>query len=52
MAHKSRYETGWDKLKEIDGEAGEEVLYSFNKQSFVIGKFIIEYSPVLRTGTP
>jgi 4-carboxymuconolactone decarboxylase len=54
MAQKSRYETGWEKLKEIDGEAGEKVLDSLNTISPDLGKFIIEYSfgdIYSRTGT-
>jgi 4-carboxymuconolactone decarboxylase len=54
MPQKSRYEIGWEKLKEIDGEAGEKVLDSLNSISPDLGKFIIEYSfgdIYSRTGT-
>jgi len=42
--HSERYEIGWEKLKEIDGEAGEKVINSLKDISPDLGKFIIEYS--------
>jgi len=39
-----RYQIGWEKLKEIDGEAGEKVIESLKDISPDLGKFIIEYS--------
>jgi len=39
-----RYQTGWQKLREIDGEAGEKVVNSLKDISPDLGKFIIEYS--------
>ena len=44
MEHSSRYEQGWQKLKEIDGEAGEQVINGLKDISPDLGKFIIEYS--------
>ena len=41
---KTRYETGWDKLKEIDGEAGEKVINGLKDISPDLGKYIIEYA--------
>jgi len=40
----NRYNVGWEKLKEIDGEAGEKVIESLKDISPDLGKFIIEYS--------
>jgi 4-carboxymuconolactone decarboxylase len=39
-----RFKQGWDKLKEIDGEAGEKVINSLKDISPDLGKFIIEYA--------
>lgn len=39
-----RYRQGWEKLKEIDGEAGEKVISSLEDISPELGKFIIEYA--------
>lgn len=39
-----RYKIGWNKLKEIDGEAGEKVINSLKDISPDLGKFIIEYA--------
>jgi len=48
MAHAQtvspRYQTGWEKLKEIDGEAGEKVISSLQDISPDLGRYIIEYS--------
>ncbi|KAF5273538.1 hypothetical protein FQR65_LT17152 [Abscondita terminalis] len=40
----SRYERGWEKLKEIDGEAGEKVIQSLKDVSPDLGTYIIEYA--------
>lgn len=39
-----RYQCGWEKLKEIDGEAGEAVLESLKDIAPDLGKYIIEFS--------
>ncbi len=39
-----RYQKGWDKLKEVDGNAGEVVLESLNDIAPDLGRFIIEYA--------
>ena len=39
-----RYQKGWDKLKEVDGAAGEAVLESLNDIAPDLGRFIIEYA--------
>jgi len=39
-----RYQIGWEKLKEIDGEAGEKVINSLKDISPDLGRYIIEYS--------
>ncbi len=39
-----RFNAGWEKLKEIDGEAGEKVIESLKEISPDLGKFIIEYA--------
>lgn len=39
-----RFITGWNKLKEIDGEAGEKVIKSLSDISPELGTFIIEYA--------
>lgn len=39
-----RYKAGWEKLKEIDGEAGEKVISSLQDISPELAKYIIEYS--------
>ena len=44
MKHSDRYQQGWKKLKEIDGEAGEKVINGLKDISPDLGKFIIEYS--------
>ncbi len=40
----NRYERGWEKLKEIDGEAGEKVINSLKDISSDLGTYIIEYA--------
>lgn len=44
MKQSERYQLGWEKLKEIDGEAGEKVINSLKDIFPDLGKFIIEYS--------
>ncbi|MDR7210292.1 carboxymuconolactone decarboxylase family protein [Flavobacterium piscis] len=39
-----RFKTGWEKLKEIDGEAGEKVIEGLKDISPDLGIFIIEYA--------
>lgn len=39
-----RFKIGWEKLKEIDGDAGERVIESLQDISPDLGKFIIEYA--------
>lgn len=39
-----RYERGWEKLKEIDGEAGERVIESLKDISPDLGRYTIEFS--------
>lgn len=40
----NRYEKGWNKLKEIDGESGEHVIESLKDLSPDLGRYIIEYA--------
>jgi 4-carboxymuconolactone decarboxylase len=44
MSNSDRFNKGFEKLKEIDGEAGEKVLESLKDICPDLGKFIIEYS--------
>lgn len=44
MEQSERYQRGWYKLKEIDGEAGEKVISSLKDISPDLGKYIIEYA--------
>lgn len=39
-----KYKKGWNKLKEIDGEAGEQVVNGLKDVSPELSRFIIEYS--------
>ncbi len=39
----NRYERGWEKLKEIDGEAGEQVIESLKDIAPDLGRYIIEF---------
>ena len=39
-----RYKRGWEKLKEIDGEAGERVIESLKDISPDLGRYTIEFS--------
>jgi len=43
MGQSDRYKAGWEKLKEIDGEAGEKVFNSLKDISPELGTYIIEY---------
>ena len=40
---KSRYDTGWEKLKEVDGQAGEAVIQSLQDIAPDLGKYVIEF---------
>lgn len=44
MDERDRYKRGWEKLNEIDGEAGEKVIDNLNDISPDLGRFIIEYA--------
>ena len=44
MEHSDRYKQGWEKLKEIDGKAGEKAINGLKGISPDLGKFIIEYA--------
>lgn len=44
MEKSERYTRGWNKLQEIDGEAGERVFNGLKDISPDLGRFIIEYS--------
>jgi 4-carboxymuconolactone decarboxylase len=44
MQNSDRYKKGWEKLKEIDGEAGERVIESLKDVSPDLGTYIIEYA--------
>ncbi|GAB4238020.1 MAG: carboxymuconolactone decarboxylase family protein [Elainellaceae cyanobacterium] len=39
-----RYQRGWEKLKEIDGEAGERVIESLKDIAPDLGRYIIEFA--------
>lgn len=39
-----RFKKGWDKLREIDGEAGEAVVQSLHDIAPDLGKYIIEFA--------
>lgn len=41
---KSRYETGFEKLSEVDGEQGNKVVQSLKDIAPDLGKFIIEFA--------
>ena len=49
MENSDRYNRGWEKLKDIDGEAGRKVINSLKDISPDLGKFIIEYATELQT---
>ena len=38
-----RYERGWEKLKEVDGEAGEKVIESLKDIAPDLGRYTIEF---------
>lgn len=40
----NRYHRGWNRLKEIDGEAGERVIESLKDISPDLGKYIVEFA--------
>lgn len=44
MEKSERYQRGWSKLQEIDGEAGEKVVNALKDISPELSQFIIEYS--------
>ena len=44
QTNSDRYTRGWNKLQEIDGEAGERVVNGLKDISPDLGRFIIEYS--------
>jgi 4-carboxymuconolactone decarboxylase len=39
-----RFNRGWERLKEIDGEAGEKVIGSLKNISPDLGKYIVEFA--------
>lgn len=39
----NRFEKGWDKLKQVDGEAGEKVIRSLEELAPDLAKYIIEF---------
>jgi 4-carboxymuconolactone decarboxylase len=43
MKNQDRYERGWDKLKEIDGEAGERVIDSLKDIAPDFARYLIEF---------
>lgn len=43
MSDSDRYQRGWDKLKEIDGEAGENVINSLKDIAPDFAQFLIEF---------
>ncbi|MDY7025173.1 MAG: carboxymuconolactone decarboxylase family protein [Pseudomonadota bacterium] len=43
MTTKSRFDIGWEKLKEIDGHAGENVINSLSKIAPDLAKYTIEF---------
>ncbi|WP_322902809.1 carboxymuconolactone decarboxylase family protein [Paenibacillus campi] len=40
----TRYERGWDKLRSIDGQAGERVIASLQNIAPDLGRYVIEYA--------
>lgn len=44
MMAEDRYERGWDKLKEIDGEAGERVIKSLEGIAPDLARYVIEFA--------
>jgi 4-carboxymuconolactone decarboxylase len=43
MKNQDRYERGWDKLKEVDGEAGERVIESLKDIAPDFARYLIEF---------
>lgn len=43
MTEENRYARGWDKLKEIDGQAGERVIESLKDIAPDLGRYVIEF---------
>ncbi len=43
MTEQNRYTRGWDKLKEIDGQAGERVVESLKDIAPDLGQYLIEF---------
>lgn len=39
-----RYQRGWDRLMEIDGEAGEQVINSLKEIAPDLGKYVVEFA--------
>lgn len=39
----NRYERGWEKLKEVDGEAGESVIASLQEIAPDLARYVIEF---------
>ena len=44
MEIEDRYQRGWEKLKEVDGEAGERVIESLKDISPDFARYVIEFS--------
>ena len=42
-AHNERFDRGWQKLEEIDGEAGEKVIESLADIAPDLGRYIVEF---------
>jgi 4-carboxymuconolactone decarboxylase len=40
---KSRFDAGWEKLKEVDGKVGEAVIESLRDIAPDLGKYVIEF---------
>ncbi len=43
MAHSERFERGWNKLREIDGEAGERVVEALRDVAPDLARYMIEF---------
>ncbi len=43
MSNSERYQRGWQKLKEVDGEVGEKIVNGLKGIAPDLGRFIIEY---------
>jgi len=43
MENQDRYQRGWEKLREIDGEAGERVVASLQDIAPDFGRYLIEF---------